>query len=443
MKGQLFTYALTFIGSVGGLLHPFIGLLVYICFAIVRPEFMWSWSLEAGAGNYSRIVALAMLVGWAARGFGKWRFGRATPIIVAMLGYWAWMVVCAMLAPDSARAWLQVESFSKIFLPVLVGMTVIENMKQIKQLVWVILLSQGFVALQLHLYYYGGYNMAAEEGFGGMDNNCLAIAMVTGVGLAFFLGMGAKEWWKKAVAFGCAGLMAHVILFSYSRGGMLALALTGCVSFFLIPKKPQHYLAFVVAILLAIRLSGPEVRERFATAFSKSDDGTHEASAQSRIELWSAAFDATLKRPMFGIGPDNWGDIAPEYGFKRGKEVHSLWVQNAAELGIPGVLLLLSFFIVCLVKLWPIARERQKVDPWRCSLARMVFASLFGFVLAAQFVSIKYLEVPYYVALAGAAMLMLTSERPARAPAWSGFGLRIRPRREKKDAGEPGLTRSP
>jgi len=71
-----------------------------------------------------------------------------------------------------------------------------------------------------------------------MDNNCLAISMVTTVGVAFFLGMGTVPWWQRLIAFFCAALMMHVVMFSFSRGGMLALALTGVVSFILIPKKP-------------------------------------------------------------------------------------------------------------------------------------------------------------------------------------------------------------
>ena len=47
-----------------------------------------------------------------------------------------------------------------------------------------------------------------------------------------------------------AALMAHVIMFSFSRGGMLALALTGLMAFCLIPKKPEHYLVFALACMV-------------------------------------------------------------------------------------------------------------------------------------------------------------------------------------------------
>ena len=79
MKGLVFTYAMTYGGALISLFNPFYGLLVYVCFAIVRPQYMWYWSVPQG--NYSRIVALALLAGWALGGFGSWRFGRARVVL--------------------------------------------------------------------------------------------------------------------------------------------------------------------------------------------------------------------------------------------------------------------------------------------------------------------------------------------------------------------------
>ncbi len=38
MKGLLFTYALTYGGCLVTLFRPFYGLLIYVCFAIVKPD---------------------------------------------------------------------------------------------------------------------------------------------------------------------------------------------------------------------------------------------------------------------------------------------------------------------------------------------------------------------------------------------------------------------
>src|SRR5205809_6210210 len=102
-------------------------------------------------------------------------------------------------------------------------------------------------------------------------------------------------------------------MLSMSRGGMLGLIVMGVASFFLIPKRPTHYLMFGLAVLLCLRLAGTEVRTRFNTSFAH--EGERDASAQSRLDLWDNCWDAMLKRPLLGIGPDHFPLIAAEYGW--------------------------------------------------------------------------------------------------------------------------------
>src|SRR5438874_367816 len=172
------------------------------------------------------------------KGFGSWKFGRAREIVIALLLFWLWSIIGIFIGIDSDRSSRCVEIISKIILPFLVGITSINSLRQVKQLAWVIVLSESYVALEFNLTYYGGYNRLWEEGFGNMDNNCNAIALVTSLGLALFLGLASEKWWQKGLALGAAALMGHAILFSFSRGGMLAVVVTGVVAFGLIPKRP-------------------------------------------------------------------------------------------------------------------------------------------------------------------------------------------------------------
>ena len=412
MKGLIFTYLLTYGGAVASLVNPFYGLLVYICFSIIRPESLWHWSVPAG--NYSRIVAIAMLIGWALHGFGNWNFRGAKPIVIALLGYWGWMIVSAVQAPHQAVAWQSVEIQTKIILPFVVGMTLIDSTARLKQIAWVIAISQGYVALEANLAYYGGSNWVHSQGFGGMDNNCISIAMVTGAGLTFFLGLHERVWWRKLIAFAAAALMAHIPMIADSRGGMLALCVVGAVSFFIIPKQPKHYLTFALAVVLALRLAGTEVVERFATTFT--DEEQRDASAQSRLDLWEDMWDCTLKHPVAGIGPDHWMPTSLEYGWERMKEGHSLWFQTGAELGFPGVTFLMSFYGLACWRLWRLTRDRESVDPVFTDSARMVIAAMSGFVVSVSFVSLEALEIPYYTILLGAGVLKLTDEQRSQGP---------------------------
>src|SRR4051794_12653214 len=100
MKGLIFTYVLTYGGAAASLFRPFYGLLIYLTFAILRPEYLWPWAIAPG--NYSRIVAVALLIGWSANGFGNWRFGRAKTFVWILLAYWFWITLSAVFAGNQA-----------------------------------------------------------------------------------------------------------------------------------------------------------------------------------------------------------------------------------------------------------------------------------------------------------------------------------------------------
>jgi putative inorganic carbon (HCO3(-)) transporter len=413
MKGLIFTYALAYGGSAVALLNPFVGLLIYICFAIIKPESLWFWSVPEG--NYSRTIAIALLLGWIGKGLGDWRLGRAEPILLLFIAYWLWMFISALFSPyDTAVAYAEIEATGKILLPFIAGVTLINSLRQLKQLAWVIMLSQAYVAYDLNMSYYSGWNRLFNDGFGGMDNNCIAIAMVTGAGLALFLGIHAQSRLVKGVCALASLLMMHCTMFGFSRGGMLALCLMGLMAFTIIPKRTVHYLIFFAIVAIALRLAGNEVRERFFKTFA--DQETRDESAQSRLDLWQNALDTMKKSPIVGVGPDQWGFVAPDYGWTEGKKIHSLWLQTGAELGVPGMLLLFAFYATCMARMLPFALSTNPAeDPWIRAMSSAVFVSLFGFIISAQFVSLTKLELPFYIVLLGAGILKLSCLTPVSA----------------------------
>ncbi|MBI3466171.1 MAG: O-antigen ligase family protein [Planctomycetes bacterium] len=398
MRGLIFTYVLTYGGALASLTNPFIGLLVYVCFAIIKPERTWPWSVPQG--NYSRIVAIAFLIGWAAAGFGRWQFGRAKQIVTTLLLFVVWMVASASAAPDSTIAWDFAEIFFKTALPVLAGMTLVDSYEKLRALAWTIVVSTGLVAFFENEKYYAGL---VEVG-----DNFTAHQALVGVGMAFFLGVYTTALWKRLIAFGCAALLVHTVMFNMSRGAMVGVAATVVMILLVIPKYPKYIVPLVLALAVVGRLAGDNVREEFSTIFSSEDE--RDASAQSRFDLWADMFDATLNHPILGLGPSHWPLVAEQYGWPAGKEGHGLWSQVTAEFGFPGGVLYLGFFVLTLIRLWPIARPaRDRLDDESARLARMAITSIFGFVCEAQFGSFKAMEVAYYAVLLGAATIAVSS----------------------------------
>lgn len=426
MKGLVFTYLLTYGGSLAALFNPFVGFLIYVLFATLRPEFAWPWAVPVG--NYSRTVAIAMLAGWALHGFGRWNLGRGGAPIAALLAYTFWAVLSASQAPDQVRAWIFLDKLWKISLPVVVGATLLNSVDRLKALAWIILLGHAYPSLEFNLDYLQGYNRLRFEGYARMDNNCYAISLVSCAGIGVFLSMYARTRKERLLAIGSMALVGHAVLLSNSRGGMIGMIIVGLVSFAFMRKGWREYLALAAAIALVAVFTGPEVRARFSTAFADKEE--RDSSSGNRIILWMGCLDQMQKNPLLGVGPNHMPLHAPEYGMYSGMEAHTLWLQVGAELGPPGLVFLLSFYVLTILRLLPLARGAPVADERLRLLARMVIPSLCGFMVSAQFVSLEMLEPPYYVCLIGIGVLKVATpprgkprtqrlQAPRRAPAWA------------------------
>jgi len=410
MKGLILTYTLCYGGSFVSIFNPFPGLLIYFAFALITPESLWYWAVKPG--HYSRIIAIAMLIGWVLKGFGDLRLGKAKWPIFSITAFWVWALFTTQTARVPMAAWNFCETFAKILLPIIVGITLLDSLKRLKQLAWTLAIAQGYVAYEFNrAYAFDGFNWVTwDEGYANLDNNSLCIAMVCASGLCFFLGLRATHWWKKWPAFFFSAMLAHVTMFGDSRGGMLGLVIMGIVSFFIIPKQPKHYLIFLLAVIIALRLAGPYVVARFATIFVDSEK--RDASATSRLDLWKDCLELMVQYPLMGVGADNWPHIASEFGWPAGKEAHSLWLQIGAEMGLPGLFFLLFYYLSTMWMLWKMTRQKELDQTFLGDVARMVIAALTGFGCSAMFVSLEGLELPYYVCLLGAGALKLASLPP-------------------------------
>jgi O-antigen ligase len=395
MNGLIFTLLLTYGGAVVSLFRPFHGLLIYICFAILKPPALWPWAVPPG--NYSRIIGVAFLIGWAMNGFGDGRLGRAKAVTLALLGYFLWVILSTIASPDPSLGTPFIEYMAKIVLPFVAGVTLIHTWEQLKLLMYVIIGSCAFLAYEANLLYLNHYNLESDPIF-GLDNNSFSILMDTSFGLCLVLGLEDKVLWRRFMMFGFAAAMAHVPMMSMSRGGMVGAMLAAGVAVALTPKNSRTWFGIIAAVVVASVLAGPSVVEEFSTTF---EEGEHrDQSATSRIELWKDCVDACLKNPILGVGQECWGLVVVGYGWTPGKEAHSLWFQTAAELGIPGITFLFLFYFLTVYSTWRASRE---VDlEWMPLMSRMMTASIIGFAVSAAFVTVEGFELPFYVALVGA-----------------------------------------
>ena len=417
--GLIYTYLMTYGGAAVSLFRPFYGFLIYVSFSIIRPESLWFWSVPQG--NYSRIIAIAFLSAWLIHGAGSWSLNKAKWPLISLICYVIWAAVSTMFCQFPDKGFTFISNALKIVVPAIAGTTLIKSRRDIYLLSWTITCSIGYVAYDFNLAYFDGFNRLEMAGFGGMDNNSMTIALVAGVGFAFFLGLSERTIWRRYLAFAAAALLTHAVFFSFSRGGMLGLAVVGMATTVMIPKTRKNVAFLCLGAGIALMMAGPQVKERFFSIKNTTALGTEEneteRSAQSRIYLWQICGRMVAENPIVGKGPDHFVEYVQNYRvnwsvksyFPKGKEAHTLWFQIAAELGIPGVTFLAAYYLLILKGLWPLAK-RDKLD--RAGLtegaaARMVWTALAGFFVSAQFVSLEGLELPYYIGVVGMGVLKL------------------------------------
>jgi putative inorganic carbon (HCO3(-)) transporter len=421
MKGLILVYLVTIVGSIAALRYPLIGLQVYVGLAILRPQGIFGFAGDFS--NLSFVTGVAVLIGWALRGFGSWRFGRAWPVVLSFLAFVLWFALSATQALDPAVSLASLYELSKLVLPFVVGVTLMQGEKDWRPMLWTIVLTQGYVGLEQNInYLLKGYNTAGE-GFGGMDNNCFGVSLVTVLGPAIALMISSKTWYWRLLAGAAAALILHTIMLTFSRGAMVGLIAVAVTAFVMMPKRPKYIGALVLTGLISLHFIGPQLAERYGSTFAPAEQ--RDGSAESRLDLWKSCLEVVAAYPVFGVGPANWRVISVRYGWPDGKSAHSVWMETAAEVGIPGTLFLLMFFGTAGMRLWPIARATPTdANRYEVILASGVILAIVGFCVSGQFVSVPGLEVPYYVTMLGAAMLKTTSRAALTDPAADLAGRR-------------------
>lgn len=411
MIGIVITYGLLGWALIGSLFRPAHGFAVYAALAVLRPQYLWSWALPS-SDRTSLVAAIGMAIGWVLHLGGDWRLGRSWWGLLAFVSYLGW----AYISSFNADAQYLTEDFllrnAKVLFACIVGVTSIRTLRDLQVVAWTIVIAQTVLAYYMNDYYFTTRINMPLAGYGGMGRAVFGVSLV--MTLTFCMGyvLANGKLWVRGLALISAALIGHTVMLTYSRGAMLELLISGAVLFYLIPKQ-KHTLLMTMVLLIAVGVgAGGSVMERFNTIFASKD--VRDASAQSRFDLWANCLVIIAEEPVLGIGPDHFPTVSSRFGWEEGKEAHNLWLQTAAEIGIPGLIFLLLYYLHPMYHLYRIYFTRagqfypHSQDPVLRSYACMSIASVVGFFVAALFVTIERLETPYYIGVIALATLKLT-----------------------------------
>jgi probable O-glycosylation ligase (exosortase A-associated) len=414
MKQLIFMVVVTLIGVIGSLRgRPFYGVAVYYLYAILRPQYMWEWSLPEGVA-WSFYVGVAAIAG-TLLGVRSVRTApnridmrnssspQWTNAHLLMLLFGAWICVSYLAGIHSEMGNLFMVDYAKTFTMFVVAALVMRSVRQVWVVVVLAAASLGYIAYEInYLYFVNHYLGICRNGYGGHDNNGAGLLLALGVPLCYFVWEGLEKWWRW-IFLGLIPVIIHAVLMTYSRGAMVALL--ACVPLFLLRSRKRLQLtAIAIAVGFAIPfLAGNEIRQRF---FSIEQSDVDE-SAQSRYASWSAAWAIAKDYPVFGAGVRGANQLTHKYGADmEGRTIHNQYLQIAADNGFIGA----GLYIGALAATWwGLRRVRGATKRCDDAQAREAYAAACGiegalvvFCTGAVFLSLEAFEAQYILILLGA-----------------------------------------
>ena len=263
----------------------------------------------------------------------------------------------------------------------------------------------------------------------GEDPNAYAQHLVGVVGVAGAIAASRlRSMPQRALAAAAAVAMIVAVLFTASRGGLLAL---GAVAAVLVAttRSPARLGALAVGAALVFALVGPvDVGSRLETlsdltAIGDEDSTLTERSLRGRASEMLAAVQMFADHPVAGVGYGGYNDRYLEYSRDIGldprfedRSAHSLPLEIAAEQGLIGIAAWGSFFGVAIAGAWRL-RRRVRWD------GTALLAAYAGFGATAIFLHDVHPRFMFVlVALGIAAGVRAALHPPSRPP---GDDLRV------------------
>ena len=243
--------------------------------------------------------------------------------------------------------------------------------------------------------------------------NDFAGFLLLGLPFLVWVVMSGRRPLARLAAFVAVSYGLYAVLACGSRGALLGIA--AALLFFTFAARTRHRVTFwlvipVIALVAFVAL--PQGVTNRLLSFSASRAGASAealGSSRSREILLRDSITASLRNPLFGIGPGQFTTYEGTKPELRGTGAywhgaHNAYTQMASECGIPALL----FYIAAIWSSWrllKVAAQRAGKDPRLVAMRDAIFCvrlALVGFCTAIFFLNFAYIF--YLPAMTGMAI---------------------------------------
>jgi putative inorganic carbon (hco3(-)) transporter len=397
---------------------PFTGIVMWHWLSLMNPHRLtWDYAYDF---RFALIVALTTITAWLISRESK-KLPNSAPVYwLAAFTIWITITLPFAHMPDAAHdKWVAV---IKVLGMTFVTLALVTTRERINWLVWVAVISLGFYGVK------GGLFAVATGGGGRVygpplsfiaDNNALAQALVMVLPLMRHIQVTAAQAWIRRGMWVAMGLTCLAVLATYSRGGLLALAVVLTLMWVRSRNKVLTALALVCIMVAALPVLPEKWYGRMATIAEYDTDG----STLGRFQAWTFAYKVAVDRPLTGGGFRVFTDeklymaYIPEA--LRARNFHSIYFEVLGENGFIGLILFLGLGISTLLltlRIMRATRGRSELA-WAGSLAAMIQVSVIGYAAAGTFQNFGFFDFYYTLIVLVVATWRVVQQQLAQAPA--------------------------
>jgi len=389
------------------LLSPYFGVLMWYWVTYMNPHrFTWGFAYDFPVAVAVAVPTLAGML--FARKSMRSLAVRESLLLLVLWVWFAYTYIHAQGVPlftgNMADAAYEMSHISKILLMTFVMIVLITTRERLRGVVLVTAGSFGLLAIKSTLF---GLRTQGESRVWGppdsflSDNNAFGLALNMSLPLLFFLAREEKNRWMKLslrLAFACTIL---VVLLTYSRGGLLGLAVVLMTILFKTQKKFLGAMALVLAAFLVLSFAPDSWMARMGH-FSK---GNLDASAEQRLVSWGTAWNFAQDYPITGGSFDVLPNVDVFQSYQPrplplgypSSGPHSIYFQLLADQGFVGLGLFLLLIASCFWSLSNIRSSARFVPSadYLVQYTHMIEVSILAFMVSGAFLGFVYLDVIY------------------------------------------------
>jgi O-antigen ligase len=181
-------------------------------------------------------------------------------------------------------------------------------------------------------------------------------------------------------------LTLFAVILSASRGGFLGLTVAALLVL-LRSDRPLYKLGLAAVVLIPLLVLAPSSPLQRIMSPSHSD----QESIENREMIWMAGIRMVKAHPFVGIGAGNFKSLVsidPDWEAERSWVAHNTYLEVAAELGVPSLLLLLGVIGGTYLTAQRVARG--PAPPVIQLVGEALQPALVGFCVASVFISAEY-----------------------------------------------------